>query len=517
MISIIMSVRNGDDYLQEAIDSILKQTYKNFEFIIVDDFSTDKTRLILSRIKDKRIKVITNKVPKGLTKSLNIALRQSKGELIARMDADDISRKDRLQLQAIFLKNNPNTGVVGSWAEVIDKNGNNISLEKFPAGDTDIKENIFIFNPFKHPSVTFRKHLVDTLGYYDEGFDGAEDYEMWLRLAPHTKFANIPKPLISYRIHNERVSEKEERKVLLQALRVRLKAVKEYAYPKSNLIYMIVPIISYFIPAIIKKYLRKFFLTLSKLLIKLIQKTAVLTSLGMRFVKITGKYSEAVHPKHLTQTRKTWFLNYINSRDTVLDIGCNNGQNTMKAARRCLKVIAFDNDKKLLKIAEKDVKNRGITNITLLVHNAENKLPFKSSLFNVIMFFAVLEHLVNRDKAITEVYRVLKPGGKLLLSVPNSNTTWKNIQKKAGLPYFADSDHKLEYQRDEIISFLTAHHFKVKRCEPVALDMPFIGVIDFLGGLSLSLYKFVSQLRRNLVFKYPNETVSFEILAIKEK
>lgn len=113
-ISVIMSVRNGEKYLQEAVGSILRQSYKDFEFIIVDDCSRDKTAYLLKRVSDPRVRIITNSVKKGLTASLNFALKKSKGKFIARMDSDDVAAKDRLKKQALFLEENPAVGVIGS-------------------------------------------------------------------------------------------------------------------------------------------------------------------------------------------------------------------------------------------------------------------------------------------------------------------------------------------------------------------------------------------------------------------
>src|SRR3972149_11319418 len=123
LISVILSTHNQGRYLKEAIDSILKQTYKNLEFLIVNDDSTDLTRHILQKYNDKRLKIITNKQKRGLTKSLNKAIRLSKGKYLARMDADDVSTKDRLKTQIAFLEKNKSIIVAGSWAQVIDEKG----------------------------------------------------------------------------------------------------------------------------------------------------------------------------------------------------------------------------------------------------------------------------------------------------------------------------------------------------------------------------------------------------------
>lgn len=523
IVSVIMSVRNGERYLSEALNSILKQTYKDFEFIIVDDASIDSTPLLLKNITDKRVRIFTNKIKKGLTKSLNIALRVSYGEYIARMDHDDIARKDRLERQINFLNKHKEVGVVGSWVKLIDSDGRAKGLLKFPTKNTVIIKKIFLYNPIRHSTVLFRRNLIKKYGVYDRNLDGAEDYDLWLRLAKHTKLANIGLPLLSYRIHQDRVSEKEEKKVLRSALKARIKAIKQYHYSKQKLIYLIVPMIAYYLPGNIKKVVnliiyflgnlfKRIFHFLIKETIMLIQKTSSLSSVAIGLVKLTGKSKEAIHPKHLI-TNKDWFLSYLSKSDVVLDIGCNNGQNTLKAAKSCKKVIGFDNDPKILEIAKREIMRKKTKNIEILRISAEETFPFKNNNFDKVLFFAVLEHLENRDKAMVEVGRVLKPKGLLLLSVPNKDTSWKKLQKKFGLPYYSDSDHKVEYSKSSIINLLKRYHFKIIRLSPVSLDMPFTGIIDLIGGISLSLYRYLNYLRRKIVLKYPKETASFEIIA----
>lgn len=252
-VSVIMSVRNGEKYLRQSVNSILEQTYKNFEFIVVDDCSEDSTLNILRRIKDSRLKIITSKKKKGLTASLNLCLKLCRGEFIARMDHDDIARKDRLKKQISFLEKNPKIGVVGSWVTLIDSQDRIKGLLKFPKDPDTVFKKIFLYNPLRHSTVMFRKELVNKYGFYDERLDGAEDYDLWLRFARFTKIANIDMPLLKYRLHDQRVSEKEEKKVLKAAIMARIKAIRFYKYPLWKLIYLIKPVSTYFIPSKIKK------------------------------------------------------------------------------------------------------------------------------------------------------------------------------------------------------------------------------------------------------------------------
>src|SRR3989344_1456117 len=152
-ISVIMSVYNGMPYLEQAAESVLNQTYKNFEFIIVDDASTDDTLKYLKLLKDRRIKLIRNKKNLGLAASLNIALRQAKGDYIARMDADDISYPERLDIQLKFLTKNKSIDLCGSWVTLINDEGEKIGANrKNPRDDKMIKKLLGIRPTIIHPT-----------------------------------------------------------------------------------------------------------------------------------------------------------------------------------------------------------------------------------------------------------------------------------------------------------------------------------------------------------------------------
>ena len=204
-ISVIMSVFNGEIYLRESIESILNQDFSDFEFIIVNDKSTDNSLEIIKEYEylDMRIKLINNKKNIGLTKSLNIALKEAKGKYIARQDADDISLPQRLSKEYSYLKKNPNIILIGTSVNRIDEKGNRIDTvlcTKKPTFD-DILEK----NRFKHGSVLFRKNIVYKLGGYNELFRYVQDYELWLRIAQKYEVMNLSEPLYNLRIHNESI------------------------------------------------------------------------------------------------------------------------------------------------------------------------------------------------------------------------------------------------------------------------------------------------------------------------
>jgi len=201
-ISVIMSVFNGEKYLREAIDSILSQSYTDFEFIIVNDGSTDNSPSIIKSYSDKRIRLIDNEQNIGLTKSLNRAIKQGRGEYIARQDVDDISLPQRLEEQVKYLEQHPEIVALGTSRYVIDEDGKIMRKE---AALLKPGHNLFQANAFTHGSVMFRKAVIDELGGYNEVFRYSQDYELWLRVAQHHQIRNLPQVLYKLRSHGANI------------------------------------------------------------------------------------------------------------------------------------------------------------------------------------------------------------------------------------------------------------------------------------------------------------------------
>lgn len=198
-ISVIMSVFNGEKYLKEAVESILNQTYSNFEFIILNDASTDNTKNILLEFDDPRIIIIENFENLGLTRSLNKALKLARGEYIARMDADDISHPLRFEKQVNFLDRNKKCLVVGTFMCLIDDNGRKYGVSGQYEKSEDIKNRLLIQNEIGHGSTMLRRLALEQAGYYNENFLYAQDYDLWLRLSEIGELNNLPEELYSLR------------------------------------------------------------------------------------------------------------------------------------------------------------------------------------------------------------------------------------------------------------------------------------------------------------------------------
>lgn len=211
LISIILPVFNADKYLSKALDSILNQTFFNFEVICINDGSNDKSLDILKKYEanDNRIIVISRE-NKGLIYSLNEAISLAKYDYIARMDADDINRPDRLKKQLSYLTKHQDIAVLGCSYDLIDKNDKLISTRKPVSSSFFIKSSLLFGSPFAHPSVMFNRKLLGNNLYYDEQYLFAEDYELWLRLSKKYKFKNLKDKLFLYRVINTSISRKNK-------------------------------------------------------------------------------------------------------------------------------------------------------------------------------------------------------------------------------------------------------------------------------------------------------------------
>lgn len=224
MISVVMSVYNGEPYLSEAIESILQQTYSDFEFVIINDGSTDNSLSIIKSFqeKDERI-VLVSRENKGLIASLNEGIELAKGKYIARMDADDISQPTRFEQQVDFMEKNEAVVVCGTWIEQIYIDGRKPKLTKYYTSSKEIKTQLLFSCPFAHPSVFIRKSTLITNNIrYNNKFVHAEDYYLWTELSRFGEFANLNKALLRYRYLEDsitRVADKQrERQQTLERI-----------------------------------------------------------------------------------------------------------------------------------------------------------------------------------------------------------------------------------------------------------------------------------------------------------
>jgi glycosyltransferase involved in cell wall biosynthesis len=233
-VSVLMPAYNAEKYLVEAIESILNQTFTDFEFIIIDDCSTDKTWEIIQKYskKDKRIVAIKNEENLKLSATLNKGIDICKGEYIARMDSDDWSYPDRLQKQYDAISKDPNIGILGGAMEVCDENLEIKNIRKYNLSDSEIRKSLFKYSPFCHPATIFKKEAL-LKENYNFFLDVSQDYDLYFRIGRYYKLANLKDILLKYRTSNTQSSNSKANRQQYLTLYIRLKAVLEYGYRAS--------------------------------------------------------------------------------------------------------------------------------------------------------------------------------------------------------------------------------------------------------------------------------------------
>lgn len=225
LVSVIIPAYNAEDYIDEAVSSILNQTYRNLEIIIINDNSTDRTYEYLSSIKDNRVRLINNTTNLGCTKSLNIGINNSNGIYIARMDADDISINTRIEKQISYMESNPDIGVCGTWVETF---GEKNELWKYPTDINTLKCKLLFSCELAHPSTIYRKDILEKHNIrYDSNMSYAQDYDLWQKLVKHTDLCNIPEPLLKYRLHTKNISRTNANEKKLTLIDIHRNFLKE--------------------------------------------------------------------------------------------------------------------------------------------------------------------------------------------------------------------------------------------------------------------------------------------------
>lgn len=219
LVSVIIPCYNAEKYVEMAVRSIMQQTYRKLEIIVIDDCSTDSTLSILASLlgQDERIKFFRNNSNLKIVATLNRGIAAATGKYIARMDADDISLPERIQLQVNFMENNSDIMVCGGQCLKIDEQGQINGKIKYTTNSDELKAELLFFCPFAHPAVMIRKEIFNRRKLYKEGMAPAEDYELWLNIAESGELANLPDYLIKYRWHgnNATIKQKGEQATVL--------------------------------------------------------------------------------------------------------------------------------------------------------------------------------------------------------------------------------------------------------------------------------------------------------------
>lgn len=239
LVSIIMPIYNAQEYMKEAVESLLSQTYKNIEIILVDDQSTDTSWSIAQSFTKKYPKTVkaiqtshkTNAAGNG---AMNYGYTFAKGAYIARMDADDISLPKRIEKQVQYLTDNPEVILVGSQASVIDKSGKVIGKKTFPIEHADIYTQYGILHPIVHPSVMIRRSMLpNKKKIYEMKWDVNDDYYTFFKLLTIGKFHNLPQTLLKYRVHGTNASLTNPKAKFWNSVKIRFAAIRDFGYKMS--------------------------------------------------------------------------------------------------------------------------------------------------------------------------------------------------------------------------------------------------------------------------------------------
>ena len=230
---------NKDRFISETIESIINQNYSNFEYIIIDDCSTDNSWQIIQKYAkiDKRIIAYRNKKNLGIVKTRNKGFKYSSTEskYFAIIDSDDVALPYRLMIQVNFLETNPKYGLVGSNIIIIDENSKIIGYRRYPSEDKEIRKVITRYDPFAQPSIMLRKEVINKIGNYDEQWQVSQDYEYFLRLGMYWKFKNLENPLIKYRLSANQAVKTRLKDIIINTYKIQKIAVEEYGYYDSLL------------------------------------------------------------------------------------------------------------------------------------------------------------------------------------------------------------------------------------------------------------------------------------------
>ena len=259
-ITVLLSVYNAENYVGIAIESILKQSFTDFELIAVDDCSTDKSWDIVQQYMklDSRVIAKRNEVNLGGCKTLNVGLKLAKGKYIARLDNDDWSYPNRLEKQFDFLEAHPDVGIVGGVMEIMNQHGEVTGKRKYNISDQEIRNKIFRYSPFSHPLVMIRKSILDKVGSYDPTYAPADDYELYFRIGNESQFANLPDVIMRYRVIPSSITFMQTKKMELATINVRNQYSKNpnYNYTLVDKLYNTFQFFSiYIVPSRLKIYL----------------------------------------------------------------------------------------------------------------------------------------------------------------------------------------------------------------------------------------------------------------------
>ncbi len=259
LVSVIIPTYNQEKYIKKTLESVLSQTFKSIEIIVVDDGSTDETAEIVNSFNEPRIIYIWQK-NKGPAAARNTGIKRAQGKYIAFLDADDLWLREKLERQINFMEKNSEIGLLGTGCYEINHKGEMMSKKIFPTKNKILKKILIRYNPFIQSSIMLKKEIFDKKEGYNESFPQSEDYELWLRIAKNYKIANLPEYLVMKRYYKESLSPTKDKEQLLFVLKAKKKAILNDQYPKWCYIYLLKSYLFLKTPFFLRKFVRKYLL-----------------------------------------------------------------------------------------------------------------------------------------------------------------------------------------------------------------------------------------------------------------
>jgi len=233
LVSVLIPTYNSALYIKDTLESILNQTYKNLEIIVIDDASKDSTVNIVKKYKDKRIKLFVNKKNLGISKNMNKGIYLSKGKYLAIMDADDWSYPYRIEEQVKLMETNQKIVLCSGYMDICDEKLKFKNTRTYPITDKDIRKAIVTYDPISHPASMWRMSELLKTGLYNNNFPICRDYDLIVRISEFGEYRNIPKSLIKYRVRKDSETGKRIRQTQWYSFYIQMKAHFEYHFPMT--------------------------------------------------------------------------------------------------------------------------------------------------------------------------------------------------------------------------------------------------------------------------------------------
>ena len=544
--TVLVRTLNEARNLGRTLEAVFEQSLRDFELVVVDSGSTDETLDIVSRYPCRIFHIEKGAFTYG--RALNLGCREARGSLVVLLSAHALpASKGWLAAMLDPFSDSAIAGVMGRElpqpdCNPFDRRGLLRRYQSGPAKDLNLDGGI----GFGAANGAIRRQ-VWRMFPFDEELPYAEDLD-WarrvldagyrLRYEPqaaafHSHNESLSK--ISHRSYNEAAAERrlglKTRKnkiglLLLDSTLVPLYDVGYLLAKREKLRWLAL--------ALPRRWAMNFGrykgyrgmapdlgvldATFSRALVALIRRANFFLSDRAATVACwTCKSRYRIHPKHLLRElpERDWYLPLLQPFMRVLDAGCSHGGHTIRAADRVALVAGFDRDMAQLKVGSQRASDAKCRKVCFQIADAEKPWPYANERFDCVLALDILEHVHARQLFLAECLRVLRLDGKLLVAVPNRETSWKRLLRRVGLPYFSDPDHKVEYTRTELEKELSRAGFKMESCSPVVYDTPWFGLIDMAGGITLDVYRRLCAWKRRTALKNPEESTGFRVVAVR--